>query len=67
MIGVESRYLDEESKGQHAGLAVAACVGSLIFHLLALMIVSRMDFSGVWAQESKRPPPKPFKLVEVRR
>jgi len=67
MIGVESRYLDEDSKGRHVGLAFAACVGSLIFHLLALLIVTRMDFYTVWTHESKRPETKPFKVMEVKR
>jgi hypothetical protein len=68
MIGVESRYLTDEANRQHAGLAVMACATSLVFHVLLFLVVSKMDFTvASWSHVSKRPKPRPFELVEVKR
>ena len=68
MIGMESRYLTEESSRQHVGVAVMAAVASLVFHAVVLLILSRIDFSvASWSRDTKRPKPRPFELAVVRR
>lgn len=68
MIGVESRYLNEETTRQHVGVAVMAAVASLVFHVLLIVVLSKMDFSiNSGSRITKRPKPKPFELAEVHR